>query len=143
MDCSPSGFSIQGILSLFFFSPFIFISWRLITLQYCSGFCPGWMHETRAQGWCTGGYSSLQCRDFSLQWLLMFSQILGHLGYNSCHSWTVESRLSIVAHGLSCSMACEIFLDQRSNPCSLNSQADAYPLCHQGSPKQFSPYICN
>ena len=22
-----------------FFSPFIFISWRLITLQYCSGFC--------------------------------------------------------------------------------------------------------
>ena len=23
----------------FFFSPFIFISWKLITLQYCSGFC--------------------------------------------------------------------------------------------------------
>ena len=23
----------------FFFLPFIFISWRLITLQYCSGFC--------------------------------------------------------------------------------------------------------
>ena len=22
-----------------FFPPFIFISWRLITLQYCSGFC--------------------------------------------------------------------------------------------------------
>ena len=22
-----------------FFFPFIFISWRLITLQYCSGFC--------------------------------------------------------------------------------------------------------
>ena len=28
------------ILSLYlFFFPFIFISWRLITLQYCSGFC--------------------------------------------------------------------------------------------------------
>ena len=27
------------LLSKFFFSPFIFISWRLITLQYCSGFC--------------------------------------------------------------------------------------------------------
>ena len=25
--------------SSFFFPPFIFISWRLITLQYCSGFC--------------------------------------------------------------------------------------------------------
>ena len=24
---------------LFFFFPFTFISWRLITLQYCSGFC--------------------------------------------------------------------------------------------------------
>ena len=24
---------------LFYFFPFIFISWRLITLQYCSGFC--------------------------------------------------------------------------------------------------------
>ena len=24
---------------IFYFFPFIFISWRLITLQYCSGFC--------------------------------------------------------------------------------------------------------
>ena len=31
---------IQGVsYSFFFFFPFIFISWRLITLQYCSGFC--------------------------------------------------------------------------------------------------------
>ena len=27
------------VLSRSFFFPFIFISWRLITLQYCSGFC--------------------------------------------------------------------------------------------------------
>ena len=27
---------------LLFFFPFIFISWRLITLQYCSGFCHTW-----------------------------------------------------------------------------------------------------
>ena len=26
-------------LPMLFFFPFIFISWRLITLQYCSGFC--------------------------------------------------------------------------------------------------------
>ena len=31
-------------LSVFFF-PFIFISWRLITLQYCSPFCIHW-HES-------------------------------------------------------------------------------------------------
>ena len=36
--CVPSRFSLAISLSLFFFS-FIFISWGLITLQYCSGFC--------------------------------------------------------------------------------------------------------
>ena len=30
---------ILHILVFFFFPSFIFISWRLITLQYCSGFC--------------------------------------------------------------------------------------------------------
>ena len=34
-------FWVFGINSslFFYFFPFIFISWRLITLQYCSGFC--------------------------------------------------------------------------------------------------------
>ena len=34
-------FALFGHLSeeSFFFFSFIFISWRLITLQYCSGFC--------------------------------------------------------------------------------------------------------
>ena len=31
-------FEVTMLLAFFFF-PFIFISWRLITLQYCSGFC--------------------------------------------------------------------------------------------------------
>ena len=39
-----------------------------------------------------------------------------------------------MAHGLSCSVACGIFLDQGSNPCPLHWQADSYPLHHQGSP---------
>ena len=37
----------------------------------------------------------------------------------------------VVAHGLSCSMACGIFLDQGSNPCPLHWQADSQPLRHQ------------
>ena len=37
------------LLSLFFF-PFIFIRWRLITLQYCSGFC-------RALTWISHGFT--------------------------------------------------------------------------------------
>ena len=30
---------LDAMILVFFFFPFIFISWRLITLQYCSGFC--------------------------------------------------------------------------------------------------------
>ena len=41
--CPPSPHADAGIhtqtRNYFFFFPFIFISWRLITLQYCSGFC--------------------------------------------------------------------------------------------------------
>ena len=33
------GFVISLCINLFFFFSFIFVSWRLITLQYCSGFC--------------------------------------------------------------------------------------------------------
>ena len=40
----------------------------------------------------------------------------------------------VVAHGSSCSAACEIFPDQGSNPCPLHWQADSQPLHHLGSP---------
>ena len=47
IDSIPKGFYVQvtilayecGDDILFYFFSFIFISWRLITLQYCSGFC--------------------------------------------------------------------------------------------------------
>ena len=48
MDCGLPGSFVNWIFRVripewvsisFFFFPFIFISWRLITLQYCSGFC--------------------------------------------------------------------------------------------------------
>ena len=39
-----------------------------------------------------------------------------------------------VAHGLSCSGACGIFLAQGSNPCLLHRQADSLPLSLQRSP---------
>ena len=39
-----------------------------------------------------------------------------------------------MARGLSCSVACGIFLDQRLNLCLLHWQADTLPLSHQGSP---------
>ena len=39
-----------------------------------------------------------------------------------------------VAHGLSCSVACGIFLDQELNLCPLHWQVDSCPLYHQESP---------
>ena len=38
-----------------------------------------------------------------------------------------------LAHGLSCSLICGIFLDQRLISCPLHWQADSQPLDHQGS----------
>ena len=32
-------FSVMFYFSIWIFFPFVFISWRLMTLQYCSGFC--------------------------------------------------------------------------------------------------------
>ena len=36
-----------------------------------------------------------------------------------------------MACGLSCSVACRIFLDQKFDPCLLHWEADSHPLCHQ------------
>ena len=36
---SISGTSVLGSVFLFFFKKIIYFNWRLITLQYCSGFC--------------------------------------------------------------------------------------------------------
>ena len=40
----------------------------------------------------------------------------------------------VVAHGLSCSAVCGIFLDRGLNLCPLHLQADSFSLSHQGSP---------
>ena len=57
----------------------------------------------------SGGYSSLQCAGFSLWWLLLLRST------GSKHTGS-----AVVAHGLSCSTACGIFLDQGANPCPLH-----------------------
>ena len=52
--------------------------------------------------------------------LLLRSMGSRRTGLSSC-----GSRAVVVAHGLSCSAACGIFLDKGSNPCPLNWQADS------------------
>ena len=90
----------------------------------------------------SGGYFSFWCTDFSLQWLL-FLQSTGSLLLLSglpkwqhwdtvaavCGPWSTWASI-VVAHGLSCSTACGIFPDPRSNLCPLHWQADSYPLDH-------------
>ena len=54
LDWSNLSFFFTGVVNIFFFYlsifPFIFVSWRLITLQYCSGF---WHTLT----WISHGYT--------------------------------------------------------------------------------------
>ena len=76
--------------------------------------------------WQSGGYFSLRCSCFSLQWLLL--------------SRTACSRLTssvVVTVMLTCSAACGISPDQGPNLCSLRWQANSYPLHHQRSPFPF------
>ena len=56
-------------------------------------------------------------------------------GFSCCWAWVLGVWASaVVAHRLSCSTACGIFLDQGWNTRPLPWQAGSYPLYHQGSP---------
>ena len=135
------------ILFIYFWLHWVFVAVRRLSLVASSG-----------------GYSSLQCAGFSLQWLLLLrSTGSRHMGFSSCGSRARERRLSscgarashcsgfsccgaqalgtrasvvvawglestgsvVVVHGLSCSTACGIFLDQGSNLCPLHWQSDS------------------
>ena len=48
-------------------------------------------------------------------------------GFSCCTAWALGSRASVVVvHGLSCFLACGIFLYQGSNPCPLLCKVDSY-----------------
>ena len=76
------------------------------------------------------GSSLLRCSGCSLLWLLL----LQSTGSRRWASITAALGSSTVAHRISCSVACRIFLNQGSNPRSLPWQGNSYPLYHQGSP---------
>ena len=64
-------------------------------------------------------------------------QYLQHMGSGAVAYVLQRVDSVVVAHGLSCSTVCGIFLDQGSNSCPLHWQSDSYPLYHQGSPFGF------
>ena len=69
-------------------------------------------------------------RGVSLPWLLW----LQSTGSRLMGSVIAALRLSSVAHGLSCSEARGIFLNQGSNRCLLLWQMYSYPLHHRSAP---------
>ena len=64
----------------------------------------------------------------------------------SCSSWALEHRLIVLAHGLSCFVACGIFPDQESNLSPVLG-GRFFTTCHLGSPfntyKNINIKICN
>ena len=89
----------------------------------------------------SGGYSSLRCIGFSLQWFL-FLRSMGsrHAGFHSCGWWALEHSSVVVAHRLSCSVACGIFLDQGSNPVSPALAGRSLTTVPPGKPLS-TPYV--
>ena len=85
------------------------------------------------------GLCFVACTGFSLLWLL-FLQSSRQPGFGSCSTWAqwLQCAGSVaVVHGLCCSTARRIFLDQGSNQCPLCCKADSLPLDHQGVPHRF------
>ena len=113
---NPDGFCpLYIILLLLFFNLFIYfilwLCWVFVSVRGLSLVV------------ASGGRSSSRCAGLSP------SRPLSLRSTGSRRAGSV-----IVAHGPSCSVACGIFPDQGSNPCSLHWQADSQPLRHQGSP---------
>ena len=107
---------------LFFKTIIIYLFWGVLGFPCCMGF--SLVEKSR-------GCSLVAVHTgFSLRWLLLWqstaSRVLGL-------QWSQNAGSVVVAHGLSCSMARRIFLDQGLDECPLHRQEDSYPLCHQGS----------
>ena len=101
-----------------FFRKYLFIYWL------CPNCCAEFFSSCDAWAPSCGGFSCCGA------W------VLGHTGSAVTFLGLESTGSIVVAHKLSCSEACGIFLDQGLNPCLLHWQVDSLPLSHQGSPVQ-------
>ena len=116
----PCVISIEGIYHLhFFFLIYLWLYWAFTAL------------------WA---FLQLRCVGFSL-WQLLLLQSTGsrvrglpQLWHRGSLAAALETGSIVVVHQLSCSTACGIFLDQRSNLCLLHWKVDSLPLSHQERP---------
>ena len=70
--------ALQSRTAFFFFNKFIYYFWLRWVLVAVRG-----LSLVAA----SGGYSSLRCAGFSLQWLLLWSTGSRHTGFSSCGVW--------------------------------------------------------
>ena len=80
-----------------------------------------------------GGFSCCGTQALGIQAL-----VVAVWGLSSCGCQALEPRPVVVVHELSCSAACEIFLDQGLNPYPLHWQGISLPLSHQKCPSSSS-----
>ena len=110
----PSAWTVSEDIIFFFWTLFIFI----YLIFGCSGF------HCFARAFSSCGEQGL-----------LFVVGAPCNGFSCCRAWALGGwALAVAAHGLNCSMACGIFLDQGSNLCPLYWQVSSYPLYHLGSP---------
>ena len=92
--------SFKKILFLMYLFPFGYVGFSLLHGVFSN--CGEWRLLSRC------GVQAAHCSGFSC----LRSQALGFVGFSSCGSWALEQGSIFVILGLSCSMACGIFLDQ-------------------------------
>ena len=157
MDCNPLGSSIHGIFqarvlewgaialaSLLSLFPRNTLHYIVCVSLKCAMYMPNHKHflkililgsAVRSLCCCAWPFSSWG------EWELLsgWDEWASHCGgFSCCREWSLEGWASVVvAHGLSCPMACGIFLDL----CPQHWQADSQPLDQQGSLQGFSKTI--
>ena len=97
------------LFAVFHFSFFLWLCWISVAARGLSLAAVSWRHF------------SLPCMGFSLQWLLLlWSTGSRHASFSSC-----QNMGSVLVHGIICSAACGIFLNQGLDPCALHWQANS------------------
>ena len=125
--CAGSQLQHMGFF-FFFFSNFIYLAQALLGLHCCEGFSLVLVSR---------GYSLVAAHRLPIVVASLVAQHRHGLqvhGLRVTAPWLQSTSSVVVAHGISCSVASGIFLDQVSNLCLLHWQADSLPLSHQVSP---------
>ena len=129
-------------ISLFFKSNFISL---FILVVLCLSCCVRFSLVTENEGHSPDVVCGLLTEWASLVELRLqgaWASVAAAPGLGSCSSWVQKTSSIVAVHGLIFSTTCEIFPEQRLNPCLLHQQMDSSPLSRQES-LHLVLFICN